>query len=194
MAAAVLHTVQTLLRKLHKLLKGSKSGDAKRKRCMALACVCDIQMPAVPLLPAVQPHAYTWGGFADTENACCSMRLASHHGLMLCRVASGKLLQGLETSVVAAQEELAGSASGGRGRLLPAEAVQLAASLDGMYYLLLEHHLSTRGGSPAVPPPHLYFPAVAAAHPGQCSSLHSITARRNTSFGSTPLRRRSGTW
>jgi len=44
--------------------------------------------------------------------------------------------------------------------------VQAAAALDGAYYALLEHALCCGWAAPAVPPPHAWFPAFAAAHPG----------------------------
>ena len=56
------------------------------------------------------------------------------------------------------------------GQLPPDQAVRLCAALDAMYYVLLERHLSSRGRTPAVPPPHVYFTAVAAAHPGVIGS------------------------
>ncbi len=43
---------------------------------------------------------------------------------------------------------------------------QVAAALDGAYYALLEHALCCGWAAPAVPPPHAWFPAFAAAHPG----------------------------
>ena len=40
------------------------------------------------------------------------------------------------------------------------------AKLDGAYYALLEHALCCGWAAPAVPPPHAWFPAFAAEHPG----------------------------
>ena len=112
------------------------------------------------------------GLFKDNNRFLEQAIVKLHSCCLRCRLAFGKLLQGLEAGLMTAREQVAGLASGGRERLLPAEAVQLLSSLDGMYYMLLEHHLSTGGGSPAVPPPHIYFPAVTAAHPGQWSPTH----------------------
>ena len=44
--------------------------------------------------------------------------------------------------------------------------VCMCADLDTAYYALLEHHLSCGYETPPVPPPHVYFPALAQAHPG----------------------------
>ena len=43
---------------------------------------------------------------------------------------------------------------------------QVTAALDGAYYALLEHALCCGWAAPAVPPPHAWFPAFTAAHPG----------------------------
>lgn len=45
-------------------------------------------------------------------------------------------------------------------------APQVVAELDGAYYALLEHALCCSWAAPAVPPPHAWFPAFAAEHPG----------------------------
>ena len=58
------------------------------------------------------------------------------------------------------------------GKKLDAEAaVYLCANLDALYYDLLQYYLRRGGEGPAVPPPHEYFPAVAAKHPGEHASF-----------------------
>ena len=49
-----------------------------------------------------------------------------------------------------------------------------AAELDGAYYAVLEHALCCGWAAPAVPPPHAWFPAFAAAHPGTLRSLQTL--------------------
>jgi hypothetical protein len=80
------------------------------------------------------------------------------------------LLERLRAALGAAQQQLP---LGSSGDLAPGQAVHLCASLDAAYYALLERHLSSRGRTPAVPPPHVYFPALAAAHPG-CQPVPSL--------------------
>ena len=48
----------------------------------------------------------------------------------------------------------------------PETAVAVTAALDACYNALLEHSLSCSWGAPLVPPPHRWFPGMAAAHPG----------------------------
>lgn len=48
----------------------------------------------------------------------------------------------------------------------PDSAVAVSAALDACYHALLEHSLSCSWGAPLVPPPHRWFPGMAAAHPG----------------------------
>jgi len=52
--------------------------------------------------------------------------------------------------------------------------VQMCADLDLAYYAMLEHHLSCGYKTPPVPPPHVYFPAMAQAHPGNLSMVLSF--------------------
>ena len=82
------------------------------------------------------------GLFKDNNRFLEQAIVKLHSCCLRCRVAFGKLLQGLEAGLMTAREQVAGLASGGRERLLPAEAVQLLSSLDGMYYMLLDHHLT----------------------------------------------------
>ena len=56
-------------------------------------------------------------------------------------------------------------------RLKPEAAVYLCANLDALYYDLLQYHLRRGREGPPVPPPHEYFPAVAAQHPGEQAAL-----------------------
>ena len=44
--------------------------------------------------------------------------------------------------------------------------VFVCANLDSAYFVLLDHSLTCRWTAPPVPPPHDYFVAVAAQHPG----------------------------
>ena len=72
------------------------------------------------------------------------------------------------------QRALAGAAAPSLGK---ADVVHACADLDIAYYALLEHHLSCGYGMPPVPPPHIYFPALARAHPGACllrEALHVV--------------------
>jgi hypothetical protein len=48
----------------------------------------------------------------------------------------------------------------------PDVVVAATAALDGCFYALLEHSLTCGWAAPGVPPPHLWFPAMAAAHTG----------------------------
>ncbi len=50
----------------------------------------------------------------------------------------------------------------------------MCADLDKAYYALLEHHLSCGYDTPPVPPPHVYFPALARAHPGVAERLLTL--------------------
>ncbi len=52
--------------------------------------------------------------------------------------------------------------------------VCMCADLDRAYYALLEHHLSCGYDTPPVPPPHVYFPALAQAHPGVAEGLLTL--------------------
>ena len=47
------------------------------------------------------------------------------------------------------------------------------ANLDSAYFVLLDHSLTCGWAAPPVPPPHDYFPAVAALHPGCCQDDHA---------------------
>jgi len=49
----------------------------------------------------------------------------------------------------------------------PDTVVAVTAALDGCYYALLEHGLMCGWDAVVVPPPHLWFPAMTAAHPGE---------------------------
>ena len=49
----------------------------------------------------------------------------------------------------------------------PDVAVAATAAMDNCFYALLEHSLTCGWAAPGVPPPHLWFPAMAAAHPGK---------------------------
>ena len=49
------------------------------------------------------------------------------------------------------------------------------ANLDSAYFVLLDHFLTCGWAAPPVPPPHEYFPALAALYPGLCR-LHSRIA------------------
>lgn len=42
----------------------------------------------------------------------------------------------------------------------PESVVYMVANLDSMYYVLLDHHLTSKWATPSVPPPHKYFPAL----------------------------------
>lgn len=44
--------------------------------------------------------------------------------------------------------------------------VFVCANLDSAYFVLLDHFLTCGWAAPPVPPPHEYFPAIAAMHPG----------------------------
>ena len=48
----------------------------------------------------------------------------------------------------------------------PDAVVAVTAALDGCYYALLEHGLTCAWDAAVVPPPHLWFPAMTAVHPG----------------------------
>ena len=51
--------------------------------------------------------------------------------------------------------------------ILPSKAVVvIIAALDMCYYALLEHSLICKWPAGGLPPPHVYFSAMAAAHPG----------------------------
>ena len=50
--------------------------------------------------------------------------------------------------------------------LNPEAAVLAVAALDGAYHALLEHSLTCGWSTPVVPPPHVWFPAMTAAHAG----------------------------
>ena len=57
----------------------------------------------------------------------------------------------------------------------PDTVVAVTAALDGCYYALLEHSLTCGWTASSVPAPHLWFPAMTAAHPG-ASSLRKTPA------------------
>ena len=48
----------------------------------------------------------------------------------------------------------------------PDVVVAITVAVDGCYYALLEHGLTCGWAAEAVPPPHLWFPAMTAA-PGE---------------------------
>ncbi len=60
-----------------------------------------------------------------------------------------------------------GEAAAATDALDPDAVVAVTAALDGCYYALLEHGLTCGWDAGAVPPPHLWFPAMTAAHPGE---------------------------
>lgn len=70
-----------------------------------------------------------------------------------------------------AQSEVRSEAKSGGAELAGESAVLVIASLDAAYYALLEHHLSCGRETHAVPPPHVYLPAIVAANPGWFSLL-----------------------
>jgi len=88
-----------------------------------------------------------------------------------CR-ASSELLDFLDKHRQAAQEGL----DLGNYMLTREAAVFLCANLDAMYYDLFQFYLRSGGKGPTAPPPHEYFPAISAAHPGE--SLHSLSSPR----------------
>lgn len=60
--------------------------------------------------------------------------------------------------------------------LSPRSAIWLVANLDALYYDLLQFFLRSGGKGPAIPPPHTYFPAVTAKHPGESAQLYTSAA------------------
>lgn len=69
-------------------------------------------------------------------------------------------------------------------RTLSAEAViHTAVALDGAYYALLEHFLTCSWAAPAVHPPHVYFPALAAAHAGNATAVEELLREHAPTLG-----------
>lgn len=106
----------------------------------------------------------------------CNLMLISMSTLKSCRkgrLGSGatEMMRSMRTALQRCmqhcQRALAGAAAPNLGK---ADVVHACADLDIAYYALLEHHLSCGYATPPVPPPHIYFPALARAHPGACSA------------------------
>ena len=56
----------------------------------------------------------------------------------------------------------------------PQAVVFVCANLDSAYFVLLDHFLTCRWAAPPVPPPHDYFAAIVASHPGGHHTLLSV--------------------
>lgn len=54
--------------------------------------------------------------------------------------------------------------------------VFVCANLDSAYFLLLDHYLTCGWEAPPVPPPHEYFPALIAMHPGAPTNCTHVEA------------------
>ncbi len=66
------------------------------------------------------------------------------------------------------------SAPGTDARVSDMQAVVFTcANLDSAYFVLLDHFLTCGWAAPPIPPPHDYFPAIAAMHPG-CRRLNAV--------------------
>ena len=46
----------------------------------------------------------------------------------------------------------------------------MCANLDALYYDLFQFYLRSGGRGSIIPPPHEYFPAISALHPGEYPS------------------------
>ena len=93
--------------------------------------------------------------------------------LFLCRAAVA-LVETLQQHCADASATLTtADAAAATGALDPDAVVAVTAALDGCYYALLEHSLSCGWAAAAVPPLHLWFPAMTAAHPGERHSSSS---------------------
>lgn len=63
----------------------------------------------------------------------------------------------------------------------------MCANLDSAYFLLLDHYLTCGWEAPPVPPPHEYFPAMVAMHPGALSTCNKITTPYSSITCAAPL-------
>jgi len=81
--------------------------------------------------------------------------------------AFSELLDFLDKHRQAAQDSLEPA----KHRLTHEAAIFLCANLDALYYDLFQFCLRTGCAGPTVPPPHVYFPAMSAAHPGEAFRL-----------------------
>ncbi|BDA49847.1 hypothetical protein COCOBI_14-4670 [Coccomyxa sp. Obi] len=102
---------------------------------------------------------------------------------------ASRLLQGLQGAVEAADGQVRRDAKSGSAELAAEPAVLVIASLDAAYYALLEHHLSCGHETPAVPPPHVYLPAIVAANPGNASACKRLVRERAPDIGKQLLRK-----
>lgn len=110
---------------------------------------------------------------------------ASAHLTKLDRKASTILLGWLRQHLAGAMSWLPSSSSkSSRAQnTVSADAViHLATAIDGAYYAILEHFLTCSWAAPAVQPPHVYFPELAAAHSGNAQAVEDLlTCRAPTS-------------
>ncbi|CAL8464285.1 g3820 [Coccomyxa elongata] len=100
-----------------------------------------------------------------------------------------RLLQGIQGAVQGAQSEVRSEVKSGSAELAGESAVLVIASLDAAYYALLEHHLSCGHETHAVPPPHVYLPAIIAANPGNAAACKQLVREGAPDIGKQLLRK-----